>query len=99
MRNSPEQSGVYGLYGDGQWVYISHCASIRMALLEYLSGRRPYVLQWQPKYFLFEIRLYKERFSRQKELVARYQPVCNRKVKSLLAAQSIEGRRLEEGRH
>jgi hypothetical protein len=82
LRNAPEESGVYGLCSPGKWIYIGHSFNIRKALLEYLSGQRPYVLQWQPKYFLFELMPYKKRVSRHKSLVAQYQPVCNRKTQN-----------------
>ena len=78
MRNAPEESGVYGLYSPDKWVYIGHKSNIRKALLDYLSGQMPYVLQWQPKYFVFECLHYNERGARLKELVARHQPVANR---------------------
>jgi excinuclease UvrABC nuclease subunit len=83
LRNAPEESGVYGLCIADQWVYIGHTSSVRKALLEYLRGQMPYVLQWQPRHFMFEVLSYKERISRQKELVAHYQPACNRKLHSL----------------
>jgi len=82
LRNAPEASGIYGLCNGDQWVYIGHTASLRKALLEYLRGQMPYVLQWQPRHFMFEVLPYKERISRQKALVAHYQPTCNRKVNS-----------------
>lgn len=82
LRNAPEESGVFGLCNPGRWIYIGHSFNIRKALLEYLSGQRPYVLQWQPKYFLFELMPYKKRVSRHKSLVAQYQPVCNRKTQN-----------------
>ena len=83
MRNAPEESGVYGLYSHNRWVYIGHRSNIRKALLEYLSGQMPYVLQWQPSYFVFEPLPYRERIARHKELVARHHPVCNRKTQTL----------------
>ncbi|HXJ42793.1 MAG TPA: hypothetical protein VNH18_26160 [Bryobacteraceae bacterium] len=83
LRNAPEESGVYGLCNADQWVYIGHCSSIRKALLEYLRGQMPYVLQWQPKQFMFEVLPYKQRIARQKALVAHYQPTCNRKINSV----------------
>ena len=82
MRHAPEESGVYGLYTLDKWVYIGHRSNIRKALLEYLSGQMPYVLEWQPKYFVFESLPYKQRITRHKELVARHQPVCNRKTQA-----------------
>jgi len=83
IRNAPEESGVYGLCSPGKWVYIGHSSSIRKALLQYLSGQMPYVLQWQPKHFVFEPLPYKDRLGRHKELVAQCQPICNRKTQSL----------------
>lgn len=83
-RHAPEASGVYGLAVPGKWIYIGHSFNIRKALLSYLSGQMPYVLQWQPRHFTFELAPYKHRIARQKELVARYQPVCNRKTHSLV---------------
>jgi len=82
LRNAPEESGVYGLFSPGKWLYIGHTFNIRKTLLDYLSGQMPYVLQWQPKYFVFELLPYKERIGRQKELIALCQPVCNRKTQS-----------------
>ncbi len=82
LRNAPEESGVYGLCSSDQWVYIGQTSNIRKALLEYLRGQMPYVLQWQPKHFVFEVLPYKERLARHKVVVAHYQPTCNRKVHS-----------------
>jgi hypothetical protein len=83
LRNAPEESGVYGLRTGDEWVYIGHNYSIRKALLAYLSGKMPYVLEWQPKHFVFEtLALYKKRIARHQELVAHYQPICNRKTHS-----------------
>lgn len=84
IQNAPEESGVYGLALPGRWVYISHSFNIRRALLNYLSGRKPYVLQWQPRLFTFEVLPYKARVVRQKDLVAQYHPVCNRHTPSLV---------------
>ena len=80
MRNASEESGVYGLCSPDKWIYIGHRSNIRKALLEYLSGQMPYVLQWQPKYFVFECLPYKERIARHKELLVQHQPLCNRKT-------------------
>ena len=86
LRNAPESSGVYGLCSPGKWLYIGHGFNIRKALLEYLSGQMPYVLQWQPKFFLFEVLPYKQRLGRHRELVAHYQPVCNRKSHTMASS-------------
>ena len=82
-KNAPEASGVYGLCSPGAWIYVGQTSNIRRALLEYLSGQMPYVLQWQPRNFVFELHPPKERVFRQKQLAQHYQPVCNRKVNSI----------------
>ena len=81
-RHAPEESGIYGLCTADKWIYIGQSFNIRKALLAYLSGRKPYVLQWQPRQFVFELLPYPARVTRHKELVASYQPVCNRKTQS-----------------
>jgi excinuclease UvrABC nuclease subunit len=78
IRNAPEESGVYGLLGPDKWVYIGHTANIRKALLQYLRGQMPYVLEWQPNWFVFERHAYRARLYKHKELVGQYQPLCNR---------------------
>ena len=83
-KNAPEASGVYGLCSPGTWIYIGQTSNIRKALLEYLSGQMPYVLQWQPRTFVFELYPPRERVFRQKQLAQYYQHVCNRKVNSAL---------------
>jgi excinuclease UvrABC nuclease subunit len=81
-RNAPEESGVYGLCTSDKWIYIGQSFNLRKALLDYLSGGKPYVLQWQPRHFVFELLPYQQRLARLKELVARYHPLCNRKTQS-----------------
>ncbi|SRR5579872_1396130 len=84
LRHAPEESGIYGLSAPDKWIYIGHSFNIQRALLDYLNGQMPYVLQWQPKNFTFELQPYKDRLARQKELVAQYHPVCNRKTQPLV---------------
>jgi hypothetical protein len=79
LRNAPDHSGVYGLRRDEQWIYVGQSPNIQRGLLEYLSGHLPYVLQWQPNLFLFEVCPPRERVQRQRDLAQRYQPACNKK--------------------
>ena len=79
MRHAPEASGVYGLRHEKQWVYIGQCPNIRKALLKYLAGQMPYVLQSQPNLFVFELCAPRRRVGRQRELTQRYHPTCNKK--------------------
>jgi hypothetical protein len=65
IRHAPEGSGVYGLQNVTHWVYIGHCPNIRGALLKYLSGQMPYVLQSESNVFVFELCLPRKRMERQ----------------------------------
>jgi hypothetical protein len=80
VRNAPEQSGVYGLGSPGKWIYIAQTSNMQRDLLRFLSGERPYVLEWDPSYFVVEEVPYSRRNARYKELSQHYQPVCNRKL-------------------
>ena len=80
LRNAPEDSGVYIQRRDDLWIYIGQSPNIQRALLEYLSGHQPSVLEWQPNLFLFEVCSPQKRLVRQRELALRYQPACNRKI-------------------
>lgn len=79
MKHAPEASGVYGLRQGDQWVYIGQCPNIRRALLRYLAGHMPYVLQSQPNLFVFELCAPQERVGRQRQLTQCYHPSCNKK--------------------
>src|ERR1700724_4224770 len=52
--NAPESSGVYGLYG-AIWIYIGEADNIRARLLEHLAGDNPFINQYQPSGFAFEL--------------------------------------------
>jgi hypothetical protein len=86
IRYVPEASGVYGLRNTGSWVYIGEGANIRGALLRYLSGRLPSVLISEPHLFVFELCSPRKRAERHRELVQRYQPMCNKKPLTAKAA-------------
>ena len=74
ISNAPEESGVYGLCSLGTWLYIGQSSNIRKALLDYLSGQMPHMLESQPKLFAFELHPYEKRIARHTELVAHFQP-------------------------
>jgi hypothetical protein len=79
-RNAPEDSGVYGLCSPREWIYIAQSPNIQRDLLRFLSGDRPYVLEWEPTHFVVEEVPYRRRSARYKELLEHYQPFCNRKL-------------------
>jgi hypothetical protein len=80
LHNTPEASGVYGLLNDNRWIYIGQCPNVQKALLKYLGGKMPYVLQFQPRVFVFDLCSPRNRIARQKELAQIYRPVCNKKI-------------------
>lgn len=80
LRNAPKDSGVYGLRRDERWIYVGQSPNIQKALLEYLSGHLPYVLQSQPNLFLFEVCTPQTRVQRQRDLAQQHQPLCNKRV-------------------
>jgi excinuclease UvrABC nuclease subunit len=86
LRHAPEASGVYGLRHADQWVYIGQSPNIRKALLKYLAGQMPYVLQAQPNLFVFELCAPRQRAVRQRELTQRYHPSCNKKHMKIAAS-------------
>jgi excinuclease UvrABC nuclease subunit len=86
LRHAPESSGVYGLRHADQWVYIGQSPNIRKALLKYLAGQMPYVLQAQPNLFVFELCTPRQRAGRQRELTQRYHPTCNKKHMKIAAS-------------
>jgi hypothetical protein len=85
IRNTPECSGIYGLRDGARWVYVGESSNLRGALLGYLSGRLPSVLLSEPHLFAFEVCSPRHRVGRHRELVRRYQPICNKKVLAFLA--------------
>ena len=86
LHHAPETSGVYGLRQAHQWVYIGQSPNIRKALLKYLAGQMPYVLQAQPNLFVFELCAPRQRAVRQRELTQRYHPSCNKKHMKIAAS-------------
>jgi hypothetical protein len=86
LHNAKEVSGVYGLRNENSWIYIGQCPNVQRALLEYLGGKMPYVLQFQPHVFVFEPCLPRNRKVRQRELVQIYRPAGNKKTLLVLQA-------------
>jgi hypothetical protein len=80
LHNAKEVSGVYGLRNGNSWVYVGQCPNVQRALLDYLGGKMPYVLQFQPNVFVFEPCPPRNRTARQRELVQIYRPACNKKI-------------------
>lgn len=75
------QPGVYALFRPNLWVYVGQSEDIRERLLDHLNGDNPCITQNRPTKFVAEvIHSAAERDRREKELILRLQPVCNRRV-------------------
>ncbi len=75
----PNQFGVYGIFRQGQWVYIGK-GDIKRRLLAHLSGDNPAILAWQPTHWVGEIHLDPQMSIREKQLIIELNPPCNKKV-------------------
>jgi hypothetical protein len=79
QRNSPAQSGVYGISNASGWLYIGESDNIQDALLTHLHKPDSPLMQQRPKGFVFEVCDLKRRMARQSRLVFEYEPACNRR--------------------
>jgi hypothetical protein len=75
IEKAPVDSGIFGLFKPGAWVYIASTKNIRQALLYYMDGNMPWVSQQQPQQFAFEIVDRRRRALRCSELTTEYRPV------------------------
>jgi hypothetical protein len=76
LMNSPEASGVYGLF-NALWIYVGEADNIRTELLRHLEGDNTCISRYQPSGFAFEIASPPERTHRRQQLVGKLQPFCN----------------------
>jgi hypothetical protein len=74
----PGQNGVYGIFNSMACIYIGR-GNIRQHLLAHFSGdrRHPDILRKHPTHYVIE--LTNNGFSRQRQLIAEFDPVCNRR--------------------
>lgn len=73
------QSGVYGIFKQGQWIYIGK-GDIRKRLLAHLAGDNPAILAWRPTHWVGEIHLDPQMSIREKQLIIELNPPCNQKI-------------------
>lgn len=77
------QHGVYGIFNSMACVYIGR-GNLRQQLLAHLGGARGtlYLLKEQPTHYVIEVA--SNGVTRQRQLIAEFDPVCNRKSKTRL---------------
>lgn len=74
---NPNQIGVYGLFKGTSWVYIGR-GDIRQRLLDHLNGDNSCITREAPTDWIDEVTSKDEQ--RERELIAEYNPICNRRV-------------------
>lgn len=74
------QSGVYGLFKEGIWVYIGK-GDIRKRLLDHLNGDNPCITRAKPTHWVAEV-INGDPSLREKQLIAELNPwpICNEKL-------------------
>jgi hypothetical protein len=77
LNNVPDQSGVYAIYNESNFIYIGEGQDIRARLLGNSNGDNSCVLAYSPAAFLFELVDAHERVARWEVLMAQLNPSCN----------------------
>lgn len=72
------QEGVYGLFKQGQWIYVGK-GDIRQRLLDHLNGDNPCVSRQGPTHWVDEV-IQGDPSAREKQLIIELTPSCNQKV-------------------
>jgi len=73
----PNQIGVYGIFRDGQWIYVGR-GDIRSRLLDHLNGDIPCIQREGATKWVAEVT--NNSVARERELILELQPVCNQRV-------------------
>jgi hypothetical protein len=74
---NPNQMGVYGLFKQGEWIYVGK-GDIRERLLAHFNGDNPCITRRAPDHWVGEVT--KNYDNREKELILELTPTCNQKV-------------------
>lgn len=72
------QNGVYGLFKQGEWIYVGK-GDIRARLLAHLNGDNPCITRKAPTHWVDEV-VAGDPSNREKTLIVELQPSCNQKV-------------------
>ena len=78
---APRESGVYGIYNSGEWIYVGEAKDMEARLYEHLrkqSEQSARIWRRNPTSFLFERCDAKTRTAWEAQLIAELDPTCNR---------------------
>ncbi len=71
------QMGVYGLYKQGQWIYIGR-GDIRARLLDHFNGDNACIVRAVATHWYDVVTA--DHVAQEKKLILEYDPACNQKV-------------------
>ena len=74
---TPGQVGVYGIYRQGQWIYVGS-GDIRERLLRHINGDNPLIMAARPTHWVDEVT--SNYVQREKTLIIELSPLCNQRV-------------------
>jgi len=77
---APRESGVYGIYNSGEWIYIGEAKDMEARLYEHLrkqSDQSARIWRRDPTSYIFERCDAKSRTAREAELIRELLPTCN----------------------
>jgi hypothetical protein len=76
---NPGQSGVYGLFKGGAWIYIGK-GDIRERLLAHFGEDNSCIIRYQPTHWVDEVCVDPVMSAREKQLILECNPLCNQKI-------------------
>lgn len=74
---NPNQNGVYGLFRQGQWIYVGK-GDIRQRLLAHLNGDNTCITREGPTHYVAEVTWNMD--GRERELIIELSPKCNQRL-------------------
>ena len=73
----PDQLGCYGIFNETGWIYIGK-GDIRARLLDHLNGDNECITRYQPTQWVATVT--SDYDQKEKELIAEYNPPCNKRA-------------------
>ena len=74
---APNQNGCYGIYRQGQWIYVGR-GDLRARLLSHFNGDNPRITREKPTNYVTEVTANDE--AREKALIVELNPIANQKI-------------------
>jgi excinuclease UvrABC nuclease subunit len=75
---APNQSGVYGIFHTGLWIYVGKADDLRARLFQHLNGDNLVILRHQPTHYVTMVTT--DGDAAEKQLTVELQPVANQRL-------------------